>query len=607
MDGSVTANNRLGDRPLGPNQRLPAPEQPYSSPAVEVSLATVPAARRERLAAWAVVIVSGLAFAIAAPLARMPLGEVPAFIPSYEAALTLNDLITAVLLFGTFARLRSRALLMLASGYLFDALMIVPHALSFPGAFAPGGLLGAGPQTTAWLYVFWHAGFPLFVLAYALLATSGRSALRGRVTRAAASAIGMVVVLVVALTLLATAGRDHLTDLVRNGDYSMLVTKGVSPIIWLLSLAALAALWRRRHTSVLDLWLMVVMWAWLLDIALSAVIGSSRFDLGWYAGRSYGLLAASFVLATLLLETNGLHIKLARARAQIEDHAKQLEDRVRERTVELERAAEALRSETAERLQTQAQLVQAQKMDALGTLAGGIAHDLNNTLVPVLGLTKLMIKRHPENSRDHTSLAMILQAGERARDLVRRILAFTRKDAPIRERVDLASLVRDSLKMIRSSLPATIDIAEAIETVPPVLGDPGQLHQIVLNLVVNAAQAIGDGMGTIAVATRTEHFALPLGDGVGPPVLCVGLTVSDSGCGMDAATMQRVFEPFFTTKPVGEGTGLGLSVVHSIVAQHGGRATVESRVGQGTRFDIYLPALAATEGGQSVGTADAAE
>jgi two-component system, cell cycle sensor histidine kinase and response regulator CckA len=227
--------------------------------------------------------------------------------------------------------------------------------------------------------------------------------------------------------------------------------------------------------------------------------------------------------------------------------------------------------------------------------------------VPVLGLTKLMIKRHPENSRDHMNLATILQAGERARDLVRRILAFTRKDAPIRERVDLASLVRDSLKMIRSSLPATIDVAEEIDTVPPVLGDPGQLHQIVLNLVVNAAQAIGGGMGTITVATRTERFALPLGESIGLPVPCVALTVRDSGCGMDEATMQRVFEPFFTTKPVGEGTGLGLSVVQSIVAQHGGRATVKSRVGQGTRFDVYLPALVDTECRRSIETADAAE
>ena len=263
--------------------------------------------------------------------------------------------------------------------------------------------------------------------------------------------------------------------------------------------------------------------------------------------------------------------------------------------------------EQQRRLEAQEQMYHAQRLEALGTLAGGIAHELNNTLVPVLGLTKLMMKRHSENSREQANLATILQAGERARDLVSRILAFSRKEATISKHVDLASLVRDSLKLIRASLPVTIDIAEALETVPPVLGDPNQLHQILLNLVVNAAQSIGRGMGTITIALRATPFALPVDDGVGPPVRCVGLTVSDSGCGMDEATMQRVFEPFFTTKPVGEGTGLGLSMVHSIVAQHGGKVTVESRVGQGTRFDVYLPVLGHTDPRQSVETADAAE
>ena len=564
------------------------------------SLSTLPVGPRERRVAQAVVIVLALAFVAAVPFVRVPLAKLPAFIPSYESALAINDLITSVLLFGAFATLRSRALLVLGCGYLFDALMMVPHGLSFPGVFSETGLLCAGPQTTAWLYVFWHGGFPLFIIAYAALANRGDdNVVRSPLPVAIVSAIGGVVALVSALTLTATAGHDLLPEVIRGGDYSMMVSRGISPAIWLLSLLALIVLWRRRQNSVLDLWLMVVMAAWLFDVALSAVIGSSRYDLGFYAGRIYGLLAASFVLTTLLVETSGLYRRLAAARTE-------LEDRVRERTVELQRAVEALKSETAERLQTQAQFVQAQKMEALGTLAGGIAHDLNNTLVPVLGLAKMMMKRRSENSREHANLATILQAGERARDLVRRILAFTRKEAAIRANVDLASLVRDSLKMIRPSLPATIHVAEEIETVPTVLGDPGQLHQIVLNLVVNAAQAIGDGMGTITVVLRAACFPLPLGDVIGPPVPCVALTVRDSGCGMNEATMQRVFEPFFTTKPVGEGTGLGLSVVHSIVAQHGGRATVESRVGQGTRFDVYLPATVDTERRQGIETADAA-
>jgi signal transduction histidine kinase len=279
-----------------------------------------------------------------------------------------------------------------------------------------------------------------------------------------------------------------------------------------------------------------------------------------------------------------------------------LEVRVRERTAELERSAEALRSEIAERRLAEAQLLQAQKMDALGTLAGGIAHDLNNTLVPILGLTKLTMKRLPQGSREHTNLATILQAGERARDLVRQILAFSRKEAPTRLSVDFAALVRDSLKMIRASIPATINIAEAIEAVPPVFGDPSQLHQIVINFVVNASHAIGDGMGTITVSLTA---AMPAAEENGQAWIC--LSVRDTGCGMNEATRQRVFEPFFTTKPVGVGTGLGLSVVHGIVVQHGGRVTVESRVGVGTRFDVYLPALADKEPLHGIEAAEAAQ
>jgi PAS domain S-box-containing protein len=233
------------------------------------------------------------------------------------------------------------------------------------------------------------------------------------------------------------------------------------------------------------------------------------------------------------------------------------------------------------------QLLHSQKLDALGTLAGGIAHDLNNTLVPVLGLAKLTQDRLPEGSRERANLAMILKAGERARDLVQRILAFSRKDAPTRHPVDVAPLLRDSLKMLRASLPATVQIDEKIDEVRHVLADPAQLHQIVINLVVNAAQAIGDKMGTISVTLA----AAPTG-ALGTLAPVVHLAVADTGLGMDSATQQRIFEPFFTTKPVGEGTGLGLSVVHGIVLQHGGRITVASAPGEGSRFDVLLPAIA---------------
>jgi signal transduction histidine kinase len=246
----------------------------------------------------------------------------------------------------------------------------------------------------------------------------------------------------------------------------------------------------------------------------------------------------------------------------------------------------------------EAELQHAQKLEALGALAGGIAHDLNNTLVPVIALAKITVDKLPEHSRERRNLATILEAGARARDLVRQILAFTRKEAPTRTTVELSGLVRSSLKLLRASIPSTIHIDEAIAEVPPVRGDPGQIHQIMINLVVNAAQAIGEAPGKIAIELATapsDRLDQAQHPWIGP---AVRLSVQDSGCGMDEATIKHIFEPYFTTKAVGDGTGLGLSVVQGIVAQHGGRIAVESRRGQGTRFDVYLPALSREEARQ---------
>jgi PAS domain S-box-containing protein len=295
-------------------------------------LSNVAAGSRDKRLALAVVLVSAVLCIAAVPFVRVPLLQVPSFIPAYEAALAINDLITAVLLFGQVTQSRSRALLTLACGYLFSGLTIIPHALTFPGAFSATGLLGAGDQTTAWLYVFWHAGFPLCVLGYALLRDDriGARKLHGDVRLTAISRAIYVVAIVAAFTLLATWGKDLLPVLVKAGDYSRMVSTGTGPGLLLLCLLALIALWRLRQPTVLDIWLMVVMGAWIFDVILASVISSTRFDLGWYAGRIYGLLASTFVLVVLLLETNSLHGRLARAQALLQEHAEQELLRTRE-------------------------------------------------------------------------------------------------------------------------------------------------------------------------------------------------------------------------------------------------------------------------------------
>jgi PAS domain S-box-containing protein len=277
-----------------------------------VFLSTVPARQTDRRLAASVVVLSLLMFLGLAPFARQPLPQVWPFIPIYESSLAISDQITAAILLIQFNILRSRALLSLAAGYLFTALMVIPHALTFPGLFSPTGLLGAGPQSTAWLYMFWHGGFPISVIVFALLKdkNNGASAPGASGRRVVFLTLGGVIGTVLGLTLLVTAGKAFLPDIMAGNSYAPALIVVVLTV-WMLTLVALTVLWFRRPHTVLDVWLMVVMCAWLFDVALSAMLNGGRFDLGFYAGRAYGLLAGTFVLFVLLLETGALYAQLA--------------------------------------------------------------------------------------------------------------------------------------------------------------------------------------------------------------------------------------------------------------------------------------------------------
>jgi PAS domain S-box-containing protein len=286
-------------------------------PLREGDLAVVKPGRVELVSAIALATLSLATFAILAPLARRPLLKIDAFLPAYESSLALCDLITAVLLFAHFNRGRSYALLILASAYLFEALVVVPHMLTFPGIFSPSGLLGAGSQTTSWLYCFWHGGFALIVLTFVILrrrAPYARAAGRRLPILAAVAATAAAAAAVVTL---ATAGQDYLTPIVEHGDYTMLVTKGVSPTMCAICVITLVLLLPRLRASALDLWLGVVMTAWLCDVLLAAVVGASRFDLGWYGGRMFGLFATIVLLVLLLIEFNKLDERLESRTAEL--------------------------------------------------------------------------------------------------------------------------------------------------------------------------------------------------------------------------------------------------------------------------------------------------
>ncbi len=245
-----------------------------------------------------------------------------------------------------------------------------------------------------------------------------------------------------------------------------------------------------------------------------------------------------------------------------------------------------------ERKMMESRVRQAQKMEALGSLAGGVAHDFNNILNSVIGFTELALREMPQDSDVRTYLKHVLQAGKRAGGLVRQILTFSRGGEPENKPIQMVTIVKEVLKLLRASLPATVDIQPKISNKPVmIMADPSQIHQVLMNLCTNAAQAMGDNGGVLEVVLEKKVVEKPLGltlDELKPGEYLV-LTVKDNGPGIPAANLARVFEPYFTTKEAMGGTGLGLAVVHGIVGSLGGAVDVSSVMGKGSVFHVYLP------------------
>jgi PAS domain S-box-containing protein len=246
------------------------------------------------------------------------------------------------------------------------------------------------------------------------------------------------------------------------------------------------------------------------------------------------------------------------------------------------------------RAQLEVQLRQSQKMEAVGTLAGGIAHDFNNILVAIIGNAELLGMELAHNPVVQENVGSILKASERARDLVRQILSFSRREEPERIPVNLEPVILEALRLIRPTLPSTIEIRTEIQPSQClVLANSTEVHQVLINLCSNAAHAMRGKPGRLEIGLRVVQVAAKSAESL--PGLAPGryarLSVGDTGHGMDEKTVERIFEPFFTTKLPGEGTGLGLAVVHGIIRSHNGLITVASAPGEGTRFTVYFPAV----------------
>jgi signal transduction histidine kinase len=524
-------------------------------------LSTIAASRRQRRLALAIVLLLGAAFLATTPFAAVPLLRSDAFIPAYETALVVVDVITAALLYVQFAMLRLPSLLVLGTAYLFTGLIVIPHMLVFPGLFTPTGLLGAGPSSAAWLYVAWHVGFPAAVIAYAFMSDDRRQVIAASTAhRAILITIVATVLLVLALTWVSTAGEPLLPHVIA-GNRRTSSFPYISGSVWLLAVIALAILWWHRRRTVIELWLAVVLCAWVGEIALSVVLAPARFSIGFYFGRLYGVIAASVVLIVLLSETTALYARLARATAT--------ERRVRERRLS----------------EMEAMLSHLSRVSDLGHVVTSLIHEVNQPLAAIGNYLAALQRLAAMGDKEKvaSTIEKTLGQSERAREIIRRLREFVARREINRRPEPLATTVEDAIGVAQAATGRTgVEIETVIEpSAAMVVIDRIQIQQVLVNLIRNASEAMVESESPrrhLTIASR------PLG----PEKL--ELSIADTGPGLPPALREKLFQPFVTTKAA--GMGVGLSICRFIIEAHGEKLKVADNAGGGTVFSFTLPLAA---------------
>jgi signal transduction histidine kinase len=514
----------------------------------EYLVATSPPTLWQRQLALAIVVVSVTAFGAVAPFANTPLPRIDSFIPTVLAIAFVTDLVTAVLLFGQSSVTGSSALVVLANGYLFSSLIVIPHALTFPGAFAPTGLLGAGPQSTAWLNVFWRFGLAVALVAYACLMDRKytEDAIKPSARPAIYWSVPIVISLVCTLTWAVTAGDRFMPSLFLDGTHISPLGNYVTGIIALTSMLALLLLWT-RGTSVLDLWLMVAVCALLAETVMVAFFLTARFSLAFYFNRVVSLLVSKVVLIVLLSETMMLQARLSIANRNLQ----------RERENRL-MSAEAV--------------------------VAAVAHEVRQ---PLTGITlraaagKRFLNRAPPDIAEVTTLLdQIKDAAFHGSEVFESFLSLFRGGAQELQPVDMNALAREAVQSLRKELDDHNIVAHTMLTpeLPAIQGNRGQLREVILNLVQNSIEAM---------ATTTKQRVISVVSARHDSD-SISISLQDTGPGIAPNKLASIFDPFVTTKA--KGTGFGLAICKMIIERHGGKLSAASDTYYGgARFEITLP------------------
>jgi signal transduction histidine kinase len=499
----------------------------------------------------ALAIVLGLLVAlylITGPLSGIQLRAVNAFVAVYGTAMFVTDSITAFLLYAQFYIIRSRGILVIASGYLFTALVVVLYVFAFPGVLTPDGVIG-GTQTSAWLYLTWHTVFPTFVIGYALSKDENPdNRLRpGKVRAALFWSIACTAALAGAVGYVTTIGEPELPRLMLD---RMRFHPGwpyrVGAPIALLCIAAIVVLWIRRR-SVLDLWLMVVMFLYLIEVPLSWYPQPARFSTGWYAVRVVGFISSSLVLIVLLYEITTLYARL-------------------------------LGAVLAQRREREARLMTG------NAVAASIAHEMRQPLAAMVTTAeagfRFLDRATPNLNRVKDALQQIAADGLRAGTLVETIRANFRSDVKDRTPIDLNDLIQEALALGDGQLQKHRILVQALPNlqVPEVMGNRVQLQQVLLNLIVNATDAMAAKDDQRILTVKAESYE---GDRV-------MVSVADTGGGIAALDADRVFNPLFTTKS--DGMGMGLSICRAIIEAHEGRLWFTANTPRGAVFCFTIHA-----------------